>query len=223
MRALAALGLLGVCASVPSVAHAGRSPVEFVDLLSPEVVGRVAGAQTVDLRRGDEFLGTTKVPGGLFVGGGFGLRLVLRLDWGVRFSLEASGAWGRFQEPPPAFASTSLVTRAEALSSLGYEVPLGRWAAIHTATVIGLDYTAYDATLREGAALVAPSTGVGVARGTGSVAVRDVAMRLGQQIGAHVAIYKALALFGDATFDWDGQYRVRFGISIGEILPFRPR
>ena len=43
-------------------------------------------------------------------------------------------------------------------------------------------------------------------------------LRLGQQLGAHVQLGKAFALFADGTIDYDGQWRVRAGIAIGERL-----
>jgi hypothetical protein len=45
-----------------------------------------------------------------------------------------------------------------------------------------------------------------------------VDLRLGQQLGAHVQLASAVALFADGTIDYDGQWRVRAGIAIGQPL-----
>ena len=51
-----------------------------------------------------------------------------------------------------------------------------------------------------------------------SSSLSRIDLRLGQQVGAHVQVGKAFALFADGTIDYDGQWRVRAGIAIGERL-----
>jgi hypothetical protein len=52
---------------------------------------------------------------------------------------------------------------------------------------------------------------------TTSASLWRVDLRLGQQVGAHVQVARALALFADGTLDYDGQWRVRAGFAIGPL------
>src|SRR5260221_3846350 len=116
--------------------------LEFLDFLSPEVVGELQ-PRTYDLKLDDKFTGVTKFRSNPLVSGGFGLRLIGReqsanSNGGVRFSFETSGQWGRFQDSP-----TGVVSRAELLGGLGYEGTLGI-LVLHTATIFGMDYQSFD-------------------------------------------------------------------------------
>ena len=41
-------------------------------------------------------------------------------------------------------------------------------------------------------------------------------LQLGVQVGAHLQVSKLAALYGDVTLDYNGQWRLRFGIAIDE-------
>src|SRR5262245_42882159 len=123
-------------------AFANDFKLEFLDFLGPEVVGELQ-PRTYDLKLDDKFVGATPFRARPLVSGGFGLRLVGRepsgnSNGGVRFSFEASGQWGRFQDSP-----YSVVSRAELLGGVGYEGTLGI-LVLHTATILGMDYQSFD-------------------------------------------------------------------------------
>ena len=45
--------------------------------------------------------------------------------------------------------------------------------------------------------------------------LRRWGLRLGAQAGAHIQLAKSAGVFSDVTFDYDGQWRVRSGIFVG--------
>ena len=194
---------------VSSTARA-KETLEYMDLLTTEAVGEL-GTQTYDERVDKHFVGTREVAG-VLVGGGIGIRPVFRFANGLRFSIEASGTWGRLRDADPGVAY-STVTRAEFLTGLGYEIHVGRSWALHTATLVGLDAAWMDRAqqiqLFDASAMSSPLQSSSLSR---------VDLRLGQQLGAHVQLAKAVALYADGTLDYDGQWRVRAGIAIGQIL-----
>jgi len=170
--------------------------LEFLDFLSPEVVGELQ-PRAYDLKLDDKFTGVTQFRANPLVSGGFGLRLIGReqsgeSNGGVRFSFESSGQWGRFQN-----SATSTVTRAELLGGLGYEGTLGI-LVLHTATVFGLEYQSFD---------------IGK-----NANLSTFTLRAGQQVGMHLQVASAVFLYADGTLDYDGQWRVRAGISVGELI-----
>jgi hypothetical protein len=174
--------------------------LEFVDLLGAEVVGELK-PRAYDLKVDDQFAGVALLRPGALVSGGFGLRVIGRepsgsSNGGVRFSFEGGGQWGRFSGN----RDFGTVSRAELLGSLGYEGTLGP-IVLHTATVLGFDYQTF-------------------AIGKGAN-VDQIALRAGQQIGAHVHLGSAFFLYADGTIDYDGQWRVRAGISFGELIKTR--
>ena len=198
-------------AAVSSTASA-KETLEYIDILGAEVVGEL-DTQRYDERIDKKFVGTRDVAG-LLVGGGIGVRPVLVLPSGLRFSIEVSGTWGRLRDADPG-VSYSTVSRVEWLTGIGYELHLGRSWALHTTSLVGLDAVwmdraqqiqLFDATTNATSAAVASS----------SLSRTD--LRLGQQLGAHVQLGKAFALYADGTIDYDGQWRVRAGIAIGERL-----
>jgi hypothetical protein len=203
--------LLALLALPSSRAHAKES-LEYMDLLTTEAVGELA-TQTYDERVDKKFIGTREAAG-VLVGGGVGIRPVFRFANGLRFSIEVSGTWGRLRDADAGVAY-STVTRAEFLTGLGYEVHLGRAVALHTATLVGLDAAWMDRAQQ--IALFDASTNA-VASSLASSSLSRVDLRLGQQVGAHVQVAKAVALYADGTLDYDGQWRVRAGIAIGQIL-----
>ena len=181
-------------------AEAGNFKLEYLDFLGPEIVGELQ-PRTYDLKLDDQFTGVAALKTGTLISGGFGLRVVAReqsgeSNGGVRFSMESSGQWGRFQNSP-----YSTVSRAELLGGVGYEGTLGI-LVLHTATVIGFDYQAFE--LGKGAK------------------VDTFSLRAGQQVGAHLQLSRWIAIYADGTIDWDGQWRARAGISVGEMIK-RPR
>jgi len=198
-------------AAVSSTASA-KETLEYIDILGAEVVGEI-DTQRYDERIDKKFVGTRDVAG-LLVGGGIGVRPVLVLPSGLRFSIEVSGTWGRLRDAD-AGVSYSTVSRVEWLTGIGYELHLGKSWALHTTSLVGLDAVwmdraqqiqLFDATTNATSAAVASS----------SLSRTD--LRLGQQLGAHVQLGKAFALYADGTIDYDGQWRVRAGIAIGERL-----
>ena len=198
-------------ATLSSTARAKES-LEYLDLLGAEVVGEF-GTQTYDEKIDKRFVGTRDVAG-LLVGGGIGVRPVFVLPSGLRFSVEVAGTWGRLRDADPG-VSYSTVSRLEWLTGIGYEAHLGRRVALHTASLVGLDAAwmdraqqirLFDATTNAATAAMASSS------------LSRIDLRLGQQIGAHVQLGKAFALYADGTLDYDGQWRVRAGIAIGDIL-----
>ena len=208
MRSLTFLALLLAVAS-PSLARA-KETLEYMDLLTTEAVGELS-TQTYDERIDKHFVGTRDVAG-VLVGGGIGIRPVFRFANGLRFSIEVSGTWGRLRDADAGVAY-STVTRAEFLTGLGYEIHVGRALALHTATLVGLDAQWMDRAqqiqLFDASTMASPIASSSLSR---------VDLRLGQQIGAHVQLAKAVALYADGTLDYDGQWRVRAGIAIGQIL-----
>ena len=195
----------------PSPARAKES-LEYIDLLGAEVVGEL-GTQRYDEQLDKHFVGTRDVAG-LFVGGGIGVRPVFVLPSGLRFSIEASGTWGRLRDADPGVAY-STVARAEFLTGLGYELHVGRRVALHTASLVGLDAVWMDRAQQ--IVLFDAQSGAATAS-TASSSLSRIDLRLGQQLGGHVQLGKAFALFADGTIDYDGQWRVRAGIAIGERL-----
>ncbi|MGZ3407177.1 MAG: hypothetical protein ACXVAN_12080 [Polyangia bacterium] len=187
-----------------------KETLEYMDLLTTEAVGELS-TQTYDERVDKKFVGTREAAG-VLVGGGIGIRPVFRLANGVRFSVEVSGTWGCLADADRGVAY-STVTRAEFLTGLGYEIHLGRALALHTATLVGLDAAwmdrAQQIVLFDASASASPIQSSSLSR---------VDLRLGQQLGAHVQLAKAVALYADGTLDYDGQWRVRAGIAIGQIL-----
>jgi hypothetical protein len=210
MRHISFLALIGI-AALPSVAQAKES-LEYIDLLGAEVVGEL-GTQRFDESIDKKFVGTRDVAG-LLVGGGIGVRPVFVLPSGVRFSMEVSGTWGRLRDADPG-VSYSTMSRVEWLTGLGYELHAGRRFAFHTASLVGLDAVWMDRAQQ--IVLLDATTGAASAA-VASSSLSRIDLRLGQQVGAHVQLGKAFALFADGTIDYDGQWRVRAGIAIGERL-----
>jgi hypothetical protein len=195
MRKLIGLVLLPMCCNSSS-AFADHFHLEYGDFLGPEVVGELQ-SRAYDVHSDGKFGGVAHFSSEPLVAGGIGLRFVMReqsgnSNHGVRLSFEGAGDWGRFMN-----SSYSTVSRGELLGGLGYEGTLGP-VVLHTATVLGFDYQTFDVD----------STNT----------LRMFSLRAGQQVGLHIQLASAVAIYGDATLDWDGQWRVRAGISVGERL-----
>jgi hypothetical protein len=199
-----------------ATAHAAnKSPLEYVDLLSPEVVGELGSRDydtTVKVDKESRFLGQTTLGKGMFVGAGVGLRVVLRWDPGVRISVEGSAAWGDLRNVDSPFRAHATAVRGELLSGIGFEHTIAKRLTLHTATIVGLDIQEVDATgSRHTQAVVIP----GAADAPQNAKLRAIDLRLGQQVGLHIHLVSIVALYADATFDYDGQYRIRAGIALG--------
>jgi hypothetical protein len=210
MRRSIFLAVIGL--ALPSAASA-KETLEYVDFLTTEVVGEL-GTQTYDERIDKKFVGTRDVAG-VLVGGGIGVRPVFLLPHGVRFSIEASGTWGRLSDADRGVAY-STVTRAEFLTGLGYELHLGRLVALHTTTLVGLDAEWFD---RAQSLVFFDASTMSDTSSPSSSSLSRVNLRLGQQLGAHVQVAKSVAFYADGTIDYDGQWRARAGIAIGQPLP----
>jgi hypothetical protein len=201
-----------VLAPATAQAKPSNSYFEYLDILAGEAVGELRG-QTYDVSNGDHFARNMTL-GGIYAGGGFGLRPVYRFPHGVRLSLETSAAWGRLHVNNSAF-DFSMMTRAEFLTGVGWETTLGRVLVLHTATIIGLDAAWVNATPHKtslDAATGQPTSGGSDAQGFG---LSRTDLRLGQQVGAHVQLSNWIALFADGTLDYDGQWRARAGVALG--------
>ena len=201
-----------VAAALLSSTAQAKETLEYLDILGAEVVGEI-GTQTYDESIDKKFVGTRDVAG-VLVGGGIGVRPVFVLPSGVRFSMEVSGTWGRLRDADPGVAYSTM-TRLEWLTGLGYELHLGRAVALHTASLVGLDAAWMDRAQQ--IQLFDATTGA-AASSLSSSSLSRINLRLGQQVGAHVQLAKSFALYADGTIDYDGQWRVRAGIAIGERL-----
>lgn len=209
MRRTTFLGFALVLA-FPSLAQA-KETLEYLDLLGAEVVGEI-NTQTYDEKIDKRFVGTRNVAG-LLIGGGIGVRPVFVLPSGLRFSIEVSGTWGRLRDADPGIAY-STVSRVEWLTGIGYELHLGRSWALHTTSLVGLD----AAWMNRAPQIQLLDASANTTAAPPSSSLSRIDLRLGQQLGAHVQLGKAFALFADGTIDYDGQWRVRAGIAIGERL-----
>src|SRR5262249_20781671 len=135
------------------------------------------------------FLGNQTLTGGTFVGGGFGLRAVIRLDCNLRFSGELAVSGGRFAgvDGWPYQAESSAILYS-LLVGLGYEWNLGSRVVIHTATMSGLAGADFDVTQPRVPVITLAATngGLTAASSNGSVHLSRMDFRLGQQVGLHV-------------------------------------
>ncbi len=199
---------------LPSLAQAKES-LEYVDFLGAEAVGELQ-SQTYDEKIDKQFVGTRDVAG-ILVGGGIGIRPVFVLPSGLRFSVEVSGTWGRLHDADPGVAY-STVSRFEWLTGIGYELHVGHVLALHTATLVGVDAAWMDRA--QPVVLFDAMTNAATSQ-LASSSLSRVDLRLGQQIGAHVQLGKGVALYADGSIDYDGQWRVRAGIAVGQILTRR--
>jgi hypothetical protein len=210
-------------AIAPTTAQAksnGNSYFEYVDILAGEVVGEI-GTQLYDRSDGDHFQGTLAL-GGIYAGGGIGVRPVFRFPDGVRLSLETSAAWGRLHLNNSAF-DFSMMTRAEFLTGLGWETTLGRILILHTETIIGLDAAWVNGLPRRptlDAATGQPASGTAAMQTFG---LSRTDLRLGQQVGLHLQLSNWIALYADGTLDSDGQWRARAGVALGRPVHWQMR
>lgn len=219
----AVLGGLGISERTALARHGGV----YLDVLSAEAVGEFR-SKTYDVyrRSGDNetFVGNQALSGTNFLGGGLGFRAIIGVAHGLRVSSEVSVAGGHIYGELP-WAATSTALRGELLGGIGYHVALGP-LVLHGAGIVGLEYMSFKATN--------PATGLGALSADSSRAsalaivsaapsdgfdfrLESWGLRAGLQAGAHLHLAKAVSLYGDATFDYDGQWRARFGFAVGSI------
>lgn len=212
--------MLGGCLVLLARPAAAKVDGGYVDLLLAEGVGEL-GAQQYDVYRqrdGNEtFVGNLALDRrhGTLLAAGFGLRLAFAIQGGLRISGEGSVQGGRLVGASDAALLTSTVTRGELLAGIGYQVALGP-LVLHTSGLLGGDYQSLHVAPAP-VAMAALTTSAAVPAPTDDeLTLRRWGLRLGLQVGAHVQLTKLAALYGDATIDYDGQWRTRFGIAVGE-------
>lgn len=200
----------------------------YIDLLLAEAVGDL-GAQQYDVYRtrdgNDVFVGTLPLDRrqGTLLAAGFGLRLSFAMENGLRFSGEVSVQGGRLIGSTDPLLLTSTMTRAEAMAGFGYQATIGP-VVLHTIGLLGSDYSSLKATLAPAPTAIQGSAASGFASRPPApppapeedLTLQRWGLRLGVQVGAHVQVAKLAALYADATLDYDGQWRARCGIAIGE-------
>lgn len=211
------VGVALAAATRPAAARGDKS--YFLDILTAEVVGE-RGTRSYDLEarlpRDDKetgaFIGTQEVRGGTFVGGGFGLRWVFGLDCGLHLAFESSIQGGRFSGATMPWNSSSRAWRAEFLTTVGYQLDLGPLTP-HLGLVFGTDGMGFDVAGAKDKGWPEPGPD-----GTGGLLGYSMSrwdLRAGVQVGAHINVHKAIALYADGTMDYDGQWRVRAGLAFG--------
>ena len=207
---------------------AASKPGAYLDILSAEASGELR-SQTYDLYRGadkSQFLGNTEVRGGALISGGIGLRMVYVLKHGVRLSGEGSFAGGRLLDGELPWGATSTVRRGELLSGLGYQFAVGP-LVLHAAAILGCDYSSFKVaqpllgSALSGLAVGASSSAAAALPSDSDYQLERWGLRLGAQAGAHLQLSKMTALYTDVTFDYDGQWRTRFGFAIGNATGSR--
>jgi hypothetical protein len=210
-RALVALMIL-----VTAPAHA-NDLYGYYDFIVPEVVGQI-GARDYDLyaKVGDDtrFAATQPVAGGTYVGGGFGLHVLVVMHHGLLVGGEASVSGGRIDGAQLPWGSTSTAMHYRVATNLGYALSLGQVAMIHAAGVLGFDGMRFDvagplapvAALTDGSGAPVTPTGFQLSR---------FDLRAGATVGVHVNLAKVVAVWADGEIDYDGQWQVRAGIAIG--------
>jgi hypothetical protein len=218
---LLALALIVPALFAPQTAEARRDG-GYMDILTAEAAGEF-NAQRYDVYqvRGEHerFVGTTDVKRGSFLGGGFGVRLIYGMKNGLRISGETSYQGGRLIGGDLRFGDASMMMRAELLSGVGYQLVTGPlvW---HAAGILGCDYVSFKVAqpiggLSQG---LTPGASPPAAIGLGDeLRLTRWGLRAGAQVGVHVQVAKMVALYGDGTFDYDGQWRARFGFAIGRM------
>lgn len=217
------LALPVLCSASPVAA--GKSG-GYLDFLNMQAVGELR-TQRYDVYQGrgetERFLGNADVARGTFLGGGFGLRIAYVTKSGARFSGEGSGAGGRLVGAELPWASTSTATRVELLSSVGYQLATGPFVW-HVAGVLGCDYLSFKVAQPGLGGIGASGSALGSTSAPAPALVSTVSdeirlsrwgLRAGGQIGLHLQVSEMAAIYTDATFDYDGQWRARLGFAFG--------
>lgn len=200
----------------------------YFDILGAEATGEFA-SQRYDVyqKRGDDerFIGNIDARRGTFLGGGFGVRLVYGHKNGLRISGETSYQAGRLIGGELPWGATSIAQRGEMLGSVGYNLVTGRFVW-HVAGVLGCDFTSFkvaqpafgpaQSLMSDSSALATVSTGANSPLAD-ELILKRWGLRAGAQVGAHLQLADMMALYTDATFDYDGQWRARFGFAFGNI------
>jgi hypothetical protein len=189
-------------------------PAEAVGELRSKTYDLYTGAKGED---GNTFVGNQEVRGGSFLGGGLGLRATLAFEHGFQLSFEEGYMVGQILGADMPWSSHARADHFTGLFGAGWGFAAGPFR-FHTATIIGVDYMGFDvAGPLAPFGVVAP--GVDPSAGPFSWNLSRWDLRLGQQVGMHVAVAGIVGLFADGTIDYDGQWRVRAGITIGRVRP----
>lgn len=206
--------------ALPLVATEARADETwgFFDILSPEVVGEL-GTKTYDLNQqidkdNSRFLGNQTVGKGRFLGGGFGMRLLVGGANGFFGGGEFYVGGGRIAGADLAWSSTSTAMHYDVVTTAGWALTLKQVLTLHAAVVLGFDGMRFDVAGPKDT-VAAATAGAGNGTDPPSLTLSRLDMRAGAQLGMHLNLYKVLALYADGTIDYDGQYRIRFGLAIG--------
>ncbi len=218
MRRIAPIAALLVLVVAPSREARADDMWGYFDILSPEMVGEL-GSHTYDLNQqvdkdNSRFLGNQTVSRGRFLGGGFGLRVLVGGGNGFFGGGEFMVAGGRMMNAELPWSSTSTALHYDVLTEVGYALSLKGLAALHVAAVFGFDGMRFDVAGPQ-SNIAAATIGNGTSMDPPSLTLSRMDLRAGLQVGLHVNLYKALAFFADGTIDYDGQYRIRMGLALG--------
>jgi hypothetical protein len=184
-----------------------------MDIFAPEAVG-FRGDHLFDFSdESGQFAGKQNVRGGTFLGAGHGFRNIFTLPHGALLLDELLMTWGDLSGAQMQWQQASRAMRFEVLLGAGWGFPVGPFY-FHTATVVGGAWLGFDVIGPTPSDLALASMGSSSGGSThGNLSLWD--FRAGQQIGVHVQIAKLAAIFADGSIDYDGQWRVRAGISVG--------
>lgn len=216
-----ALLSLVLSSAAPAAARGVNETAGYVDLLTTEASGELRSQQYDAYRSrdgNDVFIGNQRIDRGTLLAAGLGMRAVFVLKRGLRISGEGSLQGGPLVADVQPWAGASTVMRAELLFGVGYQFVLGP-LALHAAGILGADYMSFKVAppLGSVAEISLTSASSSSASPLGDeISLRRWGMRLGAQAGVHLQLSKLTALYSDVTFDYDGQWRTRFGIAFGE-------
>jgi hypothetical protein len=219
-----------VAATVALLAGAARAEEPSkgffaLDFLTDEAVGLPSGGSWDVYQgsgKGRELIGSiANKNNGTYLGGGWGYRIIVGSRYGLRASLEMGGSWGHLFGSDLPWQVVSGENRFSGMVGLGYQHRFGP-LVLHSATLIGGDSTTVDVA---NPIVPLPAGTAAATIGDGkSLSLTKASFRLGQQIGFHVQVGNGVLLYADATYDIDGEWRVRAGLGLGgdfDNLPFR--
>src|SRR5579871_2556603 len=191
----------------------------YVDVLSPEMVGELR-SHTYDLNQQvdkdtSQFVGNQTVGGGRFLGGGFGVRGIVGGGNGFFGGGEAYVGGGRITGADLPWASTSTAMHYTVLGEVGWALPVKELLSLHAAAVFGFDGMRFDVANPQAPVGAATTAAGGMAAAPGGFTLSRFELRAGVQIGVHINLYKVFGVFADGTIDYDGEYRIRFGLAFG--------
>ncbi len=208
-------GVLLCTAAIAGTARADERNLigTYLDIFAPEAVG-FRGDHLFDLSdENGDFAGKQAVRGGTFLGAGHGFRNLFVLPHGALLLDELLLAWGDLDGAQMQWQQASRAMRFEILIGAGWGFPVGPFY-FHTATVLGGAWLGFDVIGATNSDVALASVGAPSSSPMrGSLSIWD--FRAGQEVGVHLQIARLAAIFADGTIDYDGQWRVRAGISVG--------